>query len=106
MESMNRVELQGVVGNVRIERVAGIKMACFTLATDYSWSGKSGAVIIETTWHELVAFSDRSSVHFEEIKQGAHLHITGRLRRQVYVNQSGESMAKMEVLVESLEAVK
>ena len=37
MEQLNKIEIQGIVGNVRIQDVADSKVANFSVATNYAY---------------------------------------------------------------------
>ena len=49
MEHLNKIEIKGTIGNVRIQDVADNKVANFSVATDYVYKSKNGEIIIETT---------------------------------------------------------
>lgn len=106
MEYPNKVELKGIVGNVRVDEIGGTEMARFTLATDHTYKSKTGDIIIETTWHEVVAFKNQEAVQFEEIQQGAHLHVIGRIRKHVYHDSAGNPKDHFGIIVNSVEAIK
>ena len=48
MEQLNKIEIQGIVGSIRIQDVADTKVANFSVATN-SYKSKDGGIIIETT---------------------------------------------------------
>lgn len=49
MEHLNRIELRGLIGNIRIIPVGDMKVARFSLATSASFRSKDGGIVIETT---------------------------------------------------------
>ncbi len=49
MEQLNKIELRGNVGNIRIQTVGDNEVAHFSLATNYAYKGKDGTPVIETT---------------------------------------------------------
>ena len=56
MEQINRIELLGVVGSVRQQRINDRKMAKFTMVTNRAYKNKEGEPVIETQWHNVTAF--------------------------------------------------
>lgn len=52
MEQLNRVELRGIVGEIRINPVGNAKVANFSVLTQHTFKGKDGA---QATVHEIVA---------------------------------------------------
>ena len=46
---INRAEIQGIVGQVRIAPTGDGIIATFTVATNHSFSAKDGTPVIETT---------------------------------------------------------
>ena len=49
MEQLNKVELIGTVGTIRMTEVGEASSARLSLATNYAYRSKDGAAVIETT---------------------------------------------------------
>ena len=49
MEQLNRIELIGTIGQVRLTEVADTRLARFSVATNVAYRSKDGAAVIETT---------------------------------------------------------
>lgn len=49
MEQINRVELRGVLGVIRLQAVGESRYAMMTVATDYAYKDTEGCAVIETT---------------------------------------------------------
>ena len=98
MEHINRIELQGRVGNIRTNIVADTRVANFSLATDYLYKTRDGAAISETTWHNVVAWSGKNMPDLDKIEKGTPLHLTGRLRTNRYTSADGTEKLFYEVL--------
>lgn len=86
MEQLNRVELRGVVGSVRESKVGDLIFVRLTVATNYMYKSKDGSPVIETTWHQVEKFFDRSP----EFKKGDKVYVLGRLRAQRYTRENGD----------------
>ena len=52
MEQLNRIELKGVVGNVRIQDFNESRMARIGLATNYAYKDREGVAVIEEEYIE------------------------------------------------------
>ena len=98
MEQLNRIELRGNVGTVRLGSVEDTKVANFTLATSYAYVGRGGEGIIDTMWHNVVAWEGRSIPDVSCITKGAPLYVCGRLRERKFIGSDGQERIALEVL--------
>ena len=103
-KSINRVELQGRVGTVRIQSVDNQMVASFSLATEYAFKLKDGAIVSETTWSHICGFESRD-VCLEGLSRGMLVHLTGRLRTNRYTAADGTERSFTEVVADSLKVV-
>ena len=106
MEELNRIELQGRIGNIKIYEVGNTKTARLSLATNEVFDAKDGTKVIETTWHDVSVWQDNIKDDLESIKKCDILHVIGRIRRQRYVAADGEERYSYEVVARSAEIVK
>ena len=95
---LNRVELRGVVGNIRLNELNGKKVARITLATNYCYKASDGTPVIETTWHSISAWQSERVNCLDQIQKGTKLHIVGRLKNQRYITASGEERSATEIV--------
>ena len=106
MESINRIELQGYVGTVRTNEHNNSKVANFSLATELLYKSREGNAISETTWHNIVAWSDKENMaDFSRIVKGTPLHVTGRLRINRYTSSDGIEKQFYEVLASRIRII-
>ena len=84
MEQLNKIELRGVVGSVRLQTYEDSRMARINLATNYAYKDREGTAVIDTTWHNVVAWEGRNIQGLERINKGTKLYVCGRLRYQKY----------------------
>lgn len=102
--TINRVELQGRIGTVRIYPVGDGLAAAFSLQTDHIYSGKDGQTICETTWHNVsVLPSPEAST--ERLVRGVLVHVEGRLRASRYTAADGTERVFTEVVATSLKVI-
>ena len=98
MEHLNSVTLRGFVGNVRIMDVQDRKVANFSVATNYAFKNSNGEAVIETTWHNVTAWSGCKSADITAIRKGIAVEVEGRIRANRYTGSDGESRVIYEVL--------
>ncbi|MCQ2174329.1 MAG: single-stranded DNA-binding protein [Bacteroidales bacterium] len=84
MEQLNRIELRGNVGNIKLQTVGDKLAARFTVATNYAYKDKDGSAVIETTWHNVNAWQGRGIANLHDIKKGSKVYVSGRLRSQKF----------------------
>ena len=105
MEQLNRIELRGNVGNVRVQSNSdGGQFARFSVATNYVFKGRDGNAVIETTWHNVVAWSGRGMPEdLNAISKGAPVYVVGRLRIQKFTASDGSERQSVEVVARTVE---
>ena len=104
IEYLNRAELVGVVGLVKIQNIGDIAVAHFSLATNYGYANKFDRPVEETTWHNVTAW-ESDSVSFNGLVKGAVVHVVGRIRHKKYTTQDGNERYVMEILAGNLEVI-
>jgi len=102
MEQLNKVELRGVVGGVRIQNYDDSKMARINLATNYAYKDREGTAVIDTSWHNVVAWEGRNIQGLERITKGSKLYVAGRIRYQKYTGVDGVDRIATDILANRL----
>ena len=105
MDCLNRIELRGVVGNARKQKVADRTVVSFSLATDYAFTDAQSSHIIETTWHRCVVWSSDSNPDIEKLEKGCRAYVAGRLRAQRYTDANGIERSFYEVVASTVRLV-
>lgn len=84
--SVNKVILVGNVGKDPEVRhlEGGITVARFPLATNETYTDKSGQRVTQTEWHNIVVWRGQAEVAEKYIKSGKLLYVEGRLRTNTY----------------------
>ena len=102
---INRVELQGRVGTVRIQSVDDQLASTFSLQTEHIYTLKDGsAKVCETSWHCISAF-ESDEVVTKGLTRGSLVHLEGRLRTNRYTAADGSERTFTEVLATSLKVL-
>lgn len=105
MEQLNKIELRGNVGSVRILNTGESRVARISLATNYVYKNKDGDPVIETTWHNLTVWENKNIPDLDTIQRGDKLFVTGRVRNQKYLGADGQEKSVNDVLVRSIQLV-
>ena len=101
--SLNKIMLIGRLGKDAETRFTtnNVSVTNFTLATDYSYKGKNGDWVNETTWHNLVSFN-LSDYFKENLKKGKKFYVEGRLTKRDYTDKDGVKRYTTDVITEKL----
>ena len=105
MEHLNSVTLRGFVGNVRIMDVQDRKVANFSVATNYAFKNSNGEAVIETTWHNVTAWSGCKSADITSIRKGVAVEVEGRIRANRYTGSDGETRVIYGVLARDVKII-
>jgi single-strand DNA-binding protein len=105
MEQLNKVELKGVVGNVRIQTYDENRMARIGLATNYAYKDREGTAVIDTSWHNVIAWEGRNIQGLEKIGKGTKLHVIGRIRYQNYTGVDGIDRVGTDILANQIQII-
>lgn len=97
MEQLNKIEIRGNVGSVKVQAVGERRVMKLTVATDYVYKGRDGEPVIETTWHSVTAWEGKNMPDFDKFAKGAKVHVTGRLRSQRYIGNDGVERTAYEI---------
>jgi|LSQX01.1.fsa_nt_gb single-strand DNA-binding protein len=102
MEQLNKVEIRGIIGSVRLQEVGDTKVARFTVATNIAYKAKDGCGVIETTWHNVSAFEGGEIRDLELLTKGSRVHVTGRMRSQSFIGDDGVKRNIHEIFARTL----
>ena len=105
MEQLNRIELRGNVGNIRISAAGSGQVARMSLATNFMYKNRDGEAVVETTWHNIVAWSGKGMPDFTAITKGAPVYVTGRIRTSRFTGSDGTEKTVYEVVASKIEVL-
>ena len=103
MEHINRIEIQGRVGNVRTNIVNETMVANFSVATDFLYKGRDGAGVNETTWHNVVAWASKEMPDLRRVAKGTPVHVIGRMRSQKHTSNDGTEKYFYEIMAQKVQ---
>ena len=102
MNHINKIELQGRVGNVRTSIFGENMVASFSLVTEHLYKTRDGGAANETTWHHVTAWEGKDMPDLSTITKGSPVHVTGRLRTFKYTNTEGTEKQLYEVVAHKI----
>lgn len=105
MEQLNRIEIRGNVGAVRLQAVGKSRVAKISVATNYVYKGRDGDPVIETTWHYVSAWEGKNIPDLSIIHKGDKIYVVGRLRSQRYTADDGTERTAYDVLASKLSII-
>jgi single-strand DNA-binding protein len=96
--SLNKIMLIGNLGKDAETRftTTNVSVTTFSLATTFSYKGKDGNWVNETTWHNIISFN--LSDYFKDLlKKGKKFYVEGRLTKREYTDKEGIKRYMTEV---------
>ena len=104
---MNKAILYGNVGkDPEVKRLdSGNVVAKFSLATNKSYTNKSGEKVKETSWHNIVLWGKLAELAEKYIKKGNSLIVEGEINYRTYVNKDGQTIYSTDIIGNSFHFV-
>ena len=103
MEFLNKIELQGYVGNVNVSTVGDSKSVRFSLCTQQAYNEHGGVAMVECTWFNCLAWEGTKTKGVSQLRSNDIVHLKGRVRAHSYVGADGVAKYTWEVLCQELE---
>lgn len=104
MEFINKIELQGIVGNVNTNKVGNTSVARFSVVTEQAYTSTDGAMVIDTTWHNCTAWESNKN-KIADLAKGKTVHLTGRIRNFRFTMADGGERTGSEIIVHELRTI-
>lgn len=97
MQQLNRIELKGQVGSVRVQTALERKVAHISVVTNYAYKDRNGMPVIESTWHNVTVWEGKDVPDLDSITKGDKIWVVGRQRNQKYTASDGSEKTSTEV---------
>ena len=103
-ELKNKVQLIGNLGNApEIKNTeSGKKLAKFSIATNETYYNAKGEKVVETQWHNLIAWGKVADVVEKYLSKGTEVAIEGKLMNNNFTDKDGNKKYYTEVQVHEL----
>ena len=96
----NKVQLIGNLGNdpevINLE--SGKKLVKFSIATNESYKNAKGEKIVDTQWHNVVAWNRTADIIENYTSKGSEIAIEGKLTSRSYDDKEGNKKYITEVV--------
>lgn len=102
--SVNKAILVGNVGkDPEIRHLeGGISVARFTLATSETYKNKTGEMVTNTEWHNIVAWRQLADVAEKFIKKGKQIYVEGKITNRQYDDKDGNKRYFTEIVADNI----
>src|SRR5579885_493032 len=103
--SVNKVILVGRLGqNPEVRYTpSGAAVANFSLATNESWTDKSGQKQERTEWHRIVVWGKLAELCNQYLSKGRQAYIEGRLQTREWQDKDGNKKYTTEVQAQTVQ---
>ena len=100
----NKVQLIGNLGNNPEVKTleSGKKMAKFSVATNETYRNAKGEKVVETQWHNLIAWGKVAEIAEKFLQKGSEVALEGKLISRSYNDKDGNKKYVTEVQVNEL----
>jgi single-strand DNA-binding protein len=100
----NKVQLIGNLGNdpeiINLE--SGNTIAKFSIATNESYKNANGEKVVDTQWHNIVAFGKVAEIIEKYITKGKEVAVEGKLTTRTWEDKDGMKRYTTEVVCNEL----
>lgn len=95
----NNVQIIGHLGNDPLLKTteSGKKLARFSVATNESYWNASGEKVVETQWHQIVAWERLAEVVEKYLVKGAEIAASGKIVNRNYTDDDGNKRYVSEI---------
>ena len=96
---LNRIELIGRIGSVRVQSVGVTpRVANFSVCTETATRNSKDGVVVEVAWFNCVLW-EAFAGELDNLKKGLPVHVVGRVRLRSYTGADGDVRQVAEVVV-------
>ena len=100
----NKVQLIGYAGmNPEVKNLEnGKKVAKMSMATNEVFKKSTGEKVMDTQWHNLVAWGKTAAIAEKYLKKGCEVAVTGKLVNRMFTDKAGIKRNVTEIIVNEL----
>ena len=103
MESVNRIEILGNVGNIRIQEAGESRAIHLSVVTNRVARNKNGENYVEATWHYVEAWENQANIaDFSTITKGCWVRVIGRITNNKYTGSEAVALDSDSFTVDHL----
>ncbi|OFZ83114.1 MAG: single-stranded DNA-binding protein [Bdellovibrionales bacterium RIFOXYD1_FULL_44_7] len=103
--SVNKVILVGRLGqNPEVRYTpSGMAVANFSVATNESWTDKSGQKQERTEWHKVVVWGKLAELCNQYLTKGRQAYVEGRLQTRQWQDKDGQTKYTTEIQAQTVQ---
>src|SRR5579885_2560676 len=103
--SVNKVILVGRLGqNPEVRYTpSGAAVANFSVATNESWTDKSGQKQERTEWHKVVVWGKLAELCSQYLTKGRQVYLEGRLQTRQWQDKDGQTKYTTEIQAQTVQ---
>jgi len=103
--SVNKVILVGRLGQAPEVRYtpSGSAVANFSVATNESWTDKSGQKQERTEWHRVVVWGKLAELCKQYLAKGRQVYLEGKLQTRQWQDKEGQTKYTTEVMASTIQ---
>ena len=110
MEFLNKIEIQGIVGNASSSKVGESEVVRFSVVTEYCYKDRNGGAVIDATWFNVTAWrrsdgENKRVVDFSQLGKGVKVNVKGRIRTSRYTDSNGIDRTVWEVVASDVNVI-
>lgn len=104
MYSLNRATILGnVTRDPEVRQTTGGQQVCsFSVATNRSWTDKSGAKQDQAEYHNVVAWTKLAEIIGSYVKKGSKIYVEGRIQTRDWQGQDGVKRYRTEIVADNV----
>jgi single-strand DNA-binding protein len=104
MASLNKVMIIGNLGKDPEIRTtpSGAKVANFSVATNESYTDKSGNRVDKTEWHKIVMWKGLAEIAEKYLQKGSTAFFEGKLTTRSWDDTNGQKRYTTEIVVDNM----
>ena len=105
--SVNKVIVLGRLGqNPEVRYTpSGAAVANFSVATNESWSDKSGQKQERTEWHKVVVWGKLAELCSQYLSKGRQVYLEGRLQTRQWQDKDGQTKYTTEIQAQTVQFI-
>lgn len=104
--SVNKVMLIGSVGSMEVKSFDGQngprKCATLSLATNERYKDRTGNLVTNTDWHNIVSWN-HAELCEKYVQKGSQLYVEGKLRTRSWEDKDGNKRYVTEIIAEKID---
>ncbi len=104
MKGLNKVTLIGHLGKdpEMLFTEANVAVAKFTLATSETYKDKTGKLITQTEWHQIVLWRSLAEMAQKYLHKGNLIYLEGKLKTRSWDDKDGNKKSVTEIIGDHL----